>query len=66
MIVASDIKDLPPFPPRGERLGRAEDDPHFGFLNDIQVLTRDSNISSSTVEEPMKIIVFKNDYYYKL
>lgn len=51
MIVACDIKDLSPFPSRGERLKRTENDPHFGFLNDIQVLTRDSNNSSSTMEK---------------
>lgn len=58
MIVACDIKDLSPFPSRAERLRRTENDPHFRFLNDIQVLTRDSNNSSSTMKQS-KIIVSK-------
>lgn len=59
MVVASGAKNMSPFPPWWERLRRTENDPHFGVLNDIQVLTRDSNNSSSTMEQPMKIIVSK-------
>lgn len=60
MIRASVVNTMSLFPSWGERLRRAENDPHFGLLNNIQVLTGDSDNPPSTVEEPIKIIVHNN------
>ncbi len=38
-------------PPRGEGVRGAEGDPHFWLLDNIQVLTRDSDDSASTAED---------------
>lgn len=38
-----------PSPPRGKSVRRTEGDPHFWLLDHIQVLTRDSDDSASTV-----------------
>lgn len=43
--------DDAPSPPRGESVRRTESDPHFGLLDHIQVLTRDSNDSASPAKE---------------
>lgn len=43
--------DDAPSPPGWESVRGTESDPHFGLLDHIQVLTRDSNDSASPAKE---------------